>query len=188
MFSDWHNWKNRFYCGLVVFPSLSLLNSISGNCCELGWLLEEFSTSLSSGTPGLGANIPVHVSFFLSMNVSRLWLPLLSTVTSWASNAVSIFDSCCGCTHTFHLCKGSASRTSALWPDRPVPGSYWLAPILDNNDAILLVQLQEQQNASHQHFYQLCEVSGNRQRLTTTLFVNPNFSEHQMKWRNYNPL
>lgn len=148
MFSDWHNCKNRFYCGLIVFPSLSLLNSISGNCCEIGWLLEEFSTSLSSGTPGLCANVPVLVFFKHECE---------QTLTSTTLN--SLITTIKHCLHLWLLLwKGSASGTWAIWPDLPVPGSYWFASILDNDDAILPVQLQKQQNASHQHFYQLCEV------------------------------
>lgn len=114
MFSDWHNCKNRFYCGLIVFPSLSLLNSISGNCCEIGWLLEEFSTSLSSGTPGLCANVPVLVFFKHECE---------QTLTSTTLN--SLITTIKHCLHLWLLLwKGSASGTWAIWPDLPVPGSY----------------------------------------------------------------
>lgn len=57
-----------------------------------GWdrMTEEFTTSLSSGTPALG--VKVSVIYFLNMNVSRIRLLLLSAVTSRASNTVPIFD------------------------------------------------------------------------------------------------
>lgn len=163
---------------IVVFPSLSYLNSISGNWCELGWVLEEFSTSLFWGTLGFGVKTKDRNRFFVIKH--KCEQTLTSITLNW-SNTVSIFASCCGCTHTSHLCNGSASRTEAVWPD--LPGSYWFASILDNDDALLPVQLQKQQNASQQHFNRLCEVIRNP--------PTPNRQSallNTRKWSNSNPL
>lgn len=91
---------------------------------------------------------------FLSTNVSRLGLTLLSTVTSWPINQTPSPS----LTHAVgahpHLICAKAllglEQSDLTWPS--------FASILDNDEAILPVQLQKQQNASHQHFYQLCQV------------------------------